>query len=214
MNEAIFDHLDRLGSDYTNGYGPLRIPSPIDDEVKALVDLLIQCDPAERRDASSLMTSHHASVLSCYAFRNASRAVRERRPDLISHSLSALALGWARILDERDELPVLSLLYRSGELIDLPAISPSVYPIAVDNPEFEAVWNRFRTRPESLRNINVMQYTEGSDQDGFRFTYTGPTCTLEDMLRKLERSKNNGGNIPESTLDEFRRQIEIEKRKV
>jgi len=196
MNEHLFDLLDRLGGGkHTQGYLALPIPCPIDDEVRTFVDLLIRSDTAERSEATSLMTRRHASVLGCYAERNATRAVRERRPELISHALSALALA-SQLSDPRDLIVILSLLYRSGELIGLPAITSSTYRIEIDNPEFVDFWNQFRARTEVDRSIETMRYAEGSDQDGFRYKYTGPTYDFSEVQRTLERAKRSGGNVP------------------
>jgi len=217
MNEIIFDLLDRLRSEYTDGYLHLPIPSPIDDEVGNLVDLLIRADSIERAEALSLMTDSHMSVLRCYAERIASRAMRERRPELISHALSALAIASKWAGTPKISTTILSLLYRSGELIGRPAITESTYPIEFDNPEFVEYWNQYRARSEDKRTIEVMSYAEGSDQDGFRYERTDLAYNLqmieraqargEDVSgfdiaglrqRVIEQQKRWGGNVPGS----------------
>jgi len=204
MNEIIFDLLDRIGSGETKGYLWLPIPSPIDDELSRLVDLFIQSDSTEVGEALSLMRTGHMSVLRSYAERNASRAVRERRPDLISHALSALAIASKWADTPTISTTILSLLYRSGELIDLPAITESTYPIAFDNPEFVEYWNQFRARRERDRTIEVMRYAEGTDQDGFRYVNTD----LPAMLRRMEKEKAAGGEVPDWAIACIRRAVE------
>jgi len=205
MNEILFDLLDRVRNrERLKEYFWSPIPSPMDDELSKLVDLFIQSDSTEVGEALSLMTNSHMDVLRNYAERNASRSVRERRPELISHALSALAIASKWADTPTISTTILSLLYRSGELIDLPAITESTYPIAFDNPEFVDYWNQFRARCERDRTIEVMRYAEGTDQDGFRYVNT----ELPAMLRRMEKEKAAGGEVPDWAIANIRRAVE------
>jgi len=210
MNETIFDLLDRLGdAQYLREYLWSTIPSSIDDEVFRLVDLLIRSDLTEVSEALSLMTKMHKYAFLYFAERSASRAVRERRPELISDALSALAIASKWAGTPKISTTILSLLYRSSELIGRPATTELTYPIEFDNPEFVDYWNQYRARSADNRTIEVMNYAEGTDQDGFRYV----NMALPKMLRSMEENKEAGWDVADWRIVNIRRVIEQHKPK-
>jgi hypothetical protein len=163
--------LQLLDSKQSNGYGNLPIPCAIDDEVHALVAHLVALDPAGRRDLLSRMTQRHGYALLAFAERMAALAVREVRPELVDIGLSAAAIS-ADLVDFRDALMVLSLLYRSAEKLGLDPSAAFAKVESFGNQYFDECIRRFPHRAEADRSIQAMGYVESEDQEGFRYQKT------------------------------------------
>jgi hypothetical protein len=170
MNQ-IKDLLVFLGSKKTHGYGPRPIPDAIDQKVRELVTYLGDADPSTRNAIFSMMSEHHGLVLLAFAERMASLAVRTRNLQFIREGLEALAYG-IRLVDDREVLMVLSLLYRSSIHLDLDAAGFFAGTIGLGGEMFDSFLLSFPRRNEEDRSIGAMGYIESRDQDGFRYRRT------------------------------------------
>jgi hypothetical protein len=163
--------LQRLGSEYTHGYGPAAIPSAIGDEVAEVIASLVASDAAGRRAIMRQMTEVHGFVLIAFAERMASRAVRENEPDFIAKGLSALAIA-AGLVYIKEALPVVSLLLRSIDKLGLDARSVFRRASGFGNNELDRFLEEFPHRSKEDRSIEAMGYVEAEDLDGFRYKRT------------------------------------------
>jgi hypothetical protein len=179
MMSRIDDLLKLLGSTYTHGYGPARIPSAIDDEASELLAAIMELNETDRRATVAGMSEDHGSVMVALAMRAASRAVRIRQPKLITQGLSALAIAsW--LVDYREVLRILSLLYCSSRKLGLN--SESIFVRSnVGTDDFGDAVEYFPHRTEANASIEAMFFCEGEDQDGFRYVYRGWRPTTKDI---------------------------------
>lgn len=169
--DQIEDALISLASDRTHGYGRRPIPDAVDSEVRGLVNGLRDADPGTRDALLSLMTEHHGSVLLAFAERMASLAVRSRDPQFLRDGLGALAFG-SRLVDSREAVLILSLVYRSLEKLGMDATGLFAGAIGLGDESFDACVRAFPSRDKKDRAIKAMGYTEGRDRDGFRYSRT------------------------------------------
>lgn len=163
--------LERLGSDYVNGYGLAEIPSPIDDEVSDLVSSVVAIDVGGREAVLSKMDESHGFLLLAFAERMAARTVRERQPDFAAAGLTAAAIAGALVYI-KEALPIVSLLYDSIERI---GFDPRVIFAGVPrfgNAELDEFIDHFPDRTKDDRRIEVMGYVGIEDQGGFRYERT------------------------------------------
>lgn len=152
------------------GYGPTRVPSKRDEEISAVVRQIDGPDAFVRtRDA---LDEGHGRVLSAFAERMASLAVRTGSRRTLRDGLMAAQLALAVVGDARDSLPALSLLFRAGELIGLKPKVEFADVAALAPPPDNQPLLKFRKRNKRDRSITAMAYIEDRDDDGFRFKRT------------------------------------------
>jgi len=167
--QEIREKLRLLGSERTNGYGPSSIPSPIDNEVTAL--LMQLAIVSERKFVESQMVERHGLVLLAYAERMASYAVRTNQEEHIVKALLALSVA-GKLVYYKESLPVVSLLYRSIQKLGLdPSKLFEKIPSDGDD-EFACYLKTFPSRSQEDRSIEAMGFVEGHDSDGFRYIRT------------------------------------------
>lgn len=162
------DVLRRLGTEYAHGYGPAPIPCVIDEEVSDIVDFFYASDADDRQAMLAKMIAAHGFVLIAFAERMAARAIRENRPELITHGLAALRIS-ANLVYFKEALPVVSLLYRSIQKLGLDARTVFGGAYGSEADDLGKVLDEFLCRSDEDRGIEAMGYIEGTDQDGFRY---------------------------------------------
>jgi len=165
------DLLLYLASDATDGYGRQPIPSSIDDKVRELMTSLEAMDTQARHTTLSIMEVRHGFVLLAYAERMASLSVRTKKKELIVSALSALAIG-AKLVYFKEAMPVMSLLYRSIEKLDLNPQNILFSPGSFADQQFSEFAKGFLSRSDEDRSIEAMGYVENSDSDGFCYHRT------------------------------------------
>ena len=151
------------------GYGREALPSYLDGKLRDL--LLSTAANLSYDDLKTLMPPGADRVLSTFAERAASIAVRHEAPQEIQAGLIATAVALDLTTDPREVLPALALLYRAGELIDHDPIhqfSAANDLLGGQAPEL----TKFVQRTPSDRSIQAMAYVEGTDPQGFRFLRT------------------------------------------
>ena len=163
--------LERLGSEYTHGYGPSPIPSGIDAEVDDVITSFIKMDERGRNEILSQMKEAHGFVFVAFAERMASCAVRERRSHLIERGLSALAIA-VNLVYYKETLPAVSLLYHSASQLGLGTREFLASSDFLRNDVLNGFITDFLDRTEEDRGIEAMGYVEDEDRDGFRYRRT------------------------------------------
>jgi hypothetical protein len=102
----------------------------------------------------------------------ASLAVRETSLKALREGLSAEQLALAVVGDYRDSLPVLSLLFRSAEILGAePAVEFAAAAALASPPDNRSLLD-FLGRDEQDRSLASMGYIERHDDEGFRFERT------------------------------------------
>jgi hypothetical protein len=166
--DQIEDVLISLASDRTDGYGRRPIPDAVDAEIRGLVRYLSDADPVTRDALLSMMTERHGFVLLAFAERMASLAVRSWNPEFVREGLEALAFG-TRLVYFKEAVSILSLLYRSLTKLGVNATAFFAGAVGLGDELFDSLVRAFPSRDEQDRAIEAMGYTEGLDQDGFRY---------------------------------------------
>jgi hypothetical protein len=147
-------------------YGRADLPSTRDGQIRDLV--LGVADNATFERAIRLMPRDADRVLSAFAERAASIAVRHQDVRELRAGLLAIALAQAITNDPRDPLAPLALLHRASEMI---GSDPNSDFVAVN----DLVEGRggglldFLHRSPDDKAIAAMGYEEGDDKHGFRF---------------------------------------------
>jgi hypothetical protein len=167
LNEII----DSLGSERTKGYGPRPIPSDIDDDVRTVVQAIAREHGGARADIIARLTEVHGLVLNAFAERMAAYAVRNGQARHIQEALDALAIALP-LVDYREVIPILALLFHSAEKIGLDARTAFEAAMVRADAAFQRMAGGFLTVDEESRSIATMCYIESTDQDGFRYKRT------------------------------------------
>lgn len=169
---AIMDLGALFVLDPTNneGYGSARLPCVRDGEIASIVRRIE--GPEDFGEAKQTLGHGHGSVLSAFAERMASLAVREKSREALRDGLSAEQLALAVVGDYRDSLPALSLLFRASELIGAdPAMEFAAVAAVAGSPDDQPLLD-FAGRDQEDRSLESMGYIEQDDEDGFRFERT------------------------------------------
>lgn len=162
--------LSLLDSANNEGYGSSRLPCVRDEEIAAFVG---QIDgPGPFAQAKDVLGQVHGVVLSAFAERMASLAVRTGSRQSLRDGLSAAQLALAVAGDSRDSLPALTLLFRASEIMDMDPVVEFSVTAAVAAPPDDQPLLDFLTRDDEDRSVAAMGYIEARDDDGFRFERT------------------------------------------
>lgn len=160
--------LQKLGSEYTHGYGPYPLPCAIDEEV----ELLVHAVAGEDESSTALdMTETHGFVFLAYAERMASLAVRENSVGILSKGMAALGVA-SKLVYVKETLPILALMHNSACKLGVdPAELFSDLGLR-EGDELKMYVDSFLNRSAEDRSIQSMGYVEGEDEGGFRYTRT------------------------------------------
>jgi hypothetical protein len=166
----LYDAADRLDAairahEY-DGYGPRPIPHPLDEPVGALLRAVRSAGPTSA-EVLGCMTRGLANVLLGYAERAAALAVRRASVEVLE--LDVFALGLAEPGDLREKLLVMPLPWRSAELLGHDPRS-TFERVAAELPNaHRGDLLTFSQRRPADQTLSAMGYSEGADQDGFRY---------------------------------------------
>ena len=169
--DQIEDVLTTLASSKTDGYGPRPIPDPIDDDVRNLIDYARGSDPETRNALVSLMAERHGFVLLAFSERMASLGVRTGEARFVREGLEAAALG-SHLVYYKEAVPALSLHYRTLMKLNVDPAKFFDGIAGLGGWQFDSLLKDFLKRSEQDRTIEAMGYSEGKDQDGFRYVRT------------------------------------------
>jgi len=111
--EAVARLLDR---EY-NGYLRRKIPHPLDDAVKVVIEDYLSRDAVGRRLVLDAIQPRAAGVLSAYGQRMAVMAVRNSSSELLTLGVVAAGIGQPMLSDRRDNLRVLAALNDAAERV-------------------------------------------------------------------------------------------------
>jgi hypothetical protein len=151
-------------------YGRQPIPTARDQQIAGFVRTIVRREDFEH--AVSGMGERQWMAFGTFAERMASLAVRRRSVRELRDGLLAVQLALARTDDQRDVLPVLSLLYRAAELIGADPEQEFARAAEIGSAASAETLTGFTRRSEPDRRIGAMGYVEGKDADGFRFVPT------------------------------------------
>ena len=172
---TLFESLNALESTSAsgsfNGYGRRPLPDPLDSVPQSVVQSYLAAPP-EEREFLSCLSSASCQVLAAYAEREASLAVRNQSPAVLRLSLLALGLSALTSQDGRESVSVLSLPWRSAELLGLNPESTfeDVAALLPDSPR--RFIRAFAGRPAPDRTLDAFGYREAKDAGGFRYERT------------------------------------------
>ena len=167
MDASALSVLDPANNE---GYGSARLPCGRDLEVAELVRQIQ--GPKDFDDAKEALSHAHGTVLSVFAERMASLAVRNMSLKTLREGLFAEQLALAVVGDYRDSLPVLSLLFRAAEMLGAEPAVEFVAAAALASPPNNLPLLDFLARDEEDRSLASMGYIEDQDNEGFRFERT------------------------------------------
>jgi hypothetical protein len=172
---TLFESLNALesasASGSFNGYGRRPLPDSLDSVPQSVVQLYLAA-PLEEREFLSCLSASSCQVLAAYAEREASLAVRNQSPAALRLSLLALGLSALTSHDGRESVSVLSLPWRSAELLGLnpEGTFEDVAALLPDSPR--SFIRAFAGRPAPDRTLDTFGYREGKDAGGFRYERT------------------------------------------
>jgi hypothetical protein len=151
------------------GYGREVLPCGRDGQIRDLIlDLTVN---VSFEQVMQLVPHDADSVLSAFAERTASHAVRQQDERELRAGLYAAALALALTTDAREVLPAVALLYRAATMIgrdpdrEFAAVSHWIGDHASGLVDFTR-------RAPADRTIEAMGFVEGADENGFRFLST------------------------------------------
>ena len=163
--------LDRIRCARSIGYGRMPLPSTMDGEIATLINAVIDADAYPEVDRK--LGEVEAETFWVFSKRAASLSVRESDRDLILVGLVALAWGGLgnsqQYANWRDALGVLSLHYRSAELIGADPEPLFRQAVGIDGEPAAAAYIEYLSRENPT--IAQMWYRESQDGQG-RFLYT------------------------------------------
>lgn len=147
-------------------YAPQAIPGARDDEIASLISSV-----ASRQDFdkfASCLDLASGRVLNLFAKRAASLAVRIGDVSWVRLGLIAALLS-STVEDYREIARTNSILFRAAELVGSDPVELFESASEVASSEAAEAARLFARADESARSISVMGYTEGADDNGFRF---------------------------------------------
>ena len=165
------EQLDTLLSGRSAGYGARPYPTETDVTVTSLVTWARTASFSELADLSRRLTDAHSFTLLCYAERMANLAVRSGTREPLENGLLAVALEAARV-DWREDILILSLLYRSASKVGINAEELFRGAAGSAVGELATIIRDFPSRPEASRSIEAMGYRESTSPEGFTYQRT------------------------------------------
>jgi len=146
-------------------------PSVLQRRDDAIATLLTSLDASGRLPALiAAIDTRQSARLNAYAERMATLAVRLRDPRQLRNGLTAVAVAYETTDDPRDNLTVLSLLWRAAQLLDLDAAG-EFHAAAARVPDAAAFFASWPSRKPAHQTIQDMGYLETTDADGFTFRW-------------------------------------------
>lgn len=155
---------------FTEGYLKWSIPHERDGEIARIVDRFAR--DIEQGCPRAPLNGDQGQALAVFAERMASLAVRDRDPEYIRRGLLALGLAASVSYDVREEILVMSLLWRSAVLLGIDAAHLFTSIGAVLNGRGGQQLASFAQRSPEHQSIEAMGYVVGSDDAGFRYRRT------------------------------------------
>ncbi|MFG1948716.1 hypothetical protein [Nonomuraea sp. NPDC048826] len=147
-------------------YGRDDLPSARDGQIR---DLLFEVVDGKTFDqAAAFVPRAGDRVLTAFAERAASIAVRHQDARELRAGLLAVAIAQKITDDPRDSLPGLALLYRAAVMIGHDPDAEFRAANEVTDGRAGGLLAFLRWPPED-RSVEAMGFEEGNDQQGFRF---------------------------------------------
>ncbi len=153
------------------GYSFMPIPCEVDEKLRQLVQLFMDCSVSERLAIQDQANSI-AGYLNSFAIRSAALAVRERSSQRLMEGLIALVIENCRAGDYRDTLTAIAPLYdaagKIGEDADAQLKIAATY---VDSHSSNLLLG-FIGRPAYSKNLRQFGFKEVEALDGFRYEWS------------------------------------------
>lgn len=166
--DSLTDQIMSLEFEHSIGYGKRQIPDELDERIERILKDWVTAPASDRAEALSIISLNLARKFQTYAGRMAALAVRKQDAGHIRNALLAYGLA-GNVDDFRDRVPVLSLLNRSAELLNL-SLQIEFSRVASDLPDFSTPEvNQFIDREPRDKTIGVMHFIESMDESGFTY---------------------------------------------
>jgi hypothetical protein len=165
-----FDPGDPSQRPFT-AYGHAKFPDVRDTELDDYVAGLVSGGPTAVKAALDAVSEHGRRVLRVYAERAATRAVRERAPDLLVRALVALVVGGLE-QNALEALIPMAVVEDAGHRIG--AEPGDFFGTAADIVGHPGTVSLFMwlTRKPDDRSLECMGFTADSDESGFRYRWS------------------------------------------
>ncbi|TMR96586.1 hypothetical protein [Nonomuraea basaltis] len=147
-------------------YGRDELPSARDGQIR---DLLFEVVDGEAFDQAAVFVPRAGDrVLTAFAERAASIAVRHQDARELRAGILAVAIAQTITDDPRDPLPAMALLYRAAVMIGHDPDAEFRAANELTDGRAGGLLAFLRRSPED-RSIEAMGFEEGNDKQGFRF---------------------------------------------
>ena len=167
MNDSIVDSLSQIGV-RAHGYGPLPIPTQLDNEISLIIDRWLEIPPDQRITDVSKVKGEQRDILLAYSERMASYAVRTGDERALLRGLLALGLdGWQ--VDWRDNTALLAL-YNDAAIrthVSLETLFAKAEKFLSLN--VSRSFHYFLKRNPREKSLQAMGYEVANDEGGFRY---------------------------------------------
>jgi hypothetical protein len=169
--ENILESIRQLNTARLAGWGASRIPTEIDDEITDLVKRYLELDDEDKKTVRLSVKRDQKFVFLAFAERMASLAIRlkSREPLMLAMMAMFLQIG---IGDVREDIIRLSLVHAAAEKLEIDPRSVFMESAQQFGLDDTSGLEAFLGRSDEDKSIKSMGYTEGLDQDGFRFVRT------------------------------------------
>jgi hypothetical protein len=165
MSKTITNLIQETIGNRPTRYGRLPIPHLYDEVLAAAVQHFRDLTEEERARLNDSLTLDDMRALRMFAERMANLAVRSNDPDCIANGLMALVIEDFRF-DYREDYLILSLLYRSGELLNRSSREFFEEAARYASPTVRDHLLQFAKHPST---IGQMGYTEMGSGAEFRY---------------------------------------------
>jgi hypothetical protein len=169
--EDILASMRQLNTARLAGWGASNIPNEIDDEITNLVKGYLELDEGDKRTVRESVERDQKFVFLAFAERMASLAIRlkSREPLMLGMIAMFLQIGTG---DVREDILRLALVHAAAQKIGMDPRSLFMESARQFGLDDTSGLDAFLHRSDEDKSINSMGYTEGTDEDGFRFVRT------------------------------------------
>jgi hypothetical protein len=174
QREEISQLIDRLTPEVTTTYYFEAIPSPTDESISHLVQLLTDLTLGQREQLLyGWLDPGQLGAMSMFAIRMSALAVREKSRELLLTGLLAAVFEGFRV-DFRDgAIQALGVVFHSAGKIGADPVALFAEADSFARPEMADHLRTFIRRPDLADILTIMRYRESEGPDGFRYEYLG-----------------------------------------
>jgi hypothetical protein len=167
--EAILQSMGKLTVARLTGWGASRIPNEVDDEITNIIkNYLILGDNTAKKKIRESVGRDQKRVFLAFAERMASLAVRLNSYEPLMTAMMAMFLQIG-IGDVREDIIILTLIHAATEKLGSDPRFIFLESARQFGLEDTSGLEAYLRRSDESKSLKSMGYSEGTDQDGFRF---------------------------------------------